>query len=90
MKLLGTVEGLSHRGGLMVKGVYAPRYGTKVLDPLGKMIGSVERVVGSTEEPIIMVKPLEGIDINGLSGIQVYTREGGEKRWPNRKGKRRR
>ena len=90
MKLLGTVDGLSHRGDLLVKGVFAPRAGTQVLDPLGKLIGKVERVVGSVEEPFIIVKPMEGLDINGLSGIQVYAREGGEKRWSKRKGRRKR
>ena len=90
MKLLGKVNGLSKRGSLLVKGVSEPRDGEQVLDPTGRMIGKVERMVGPVSDPFIIVKLKRGVSGAGLPGIQVYTSDGSEKRWSKRRGKQRR
>ena len=88
MKLLGTVTGISNRGDLLVKGITTPTDGVQVVDPTGRKIGKVERVVGPVSDPYIIIRLQKGVNGTGLSGIQVYSQDGSGKQWSKKRGRR--
>jgi RNA-binding protein len=74
--LLGQIKGLGYNGKLIVRGEFAPKLNTEVLDNKKRYIGKVSRIFGPVSSPYIAVKPPKDqrptIDMIGNS---AYVRE---------------
>ena len=76
MLCLGQVKGIGYHGKLIVKGKFAPKLSTKVMDKSLNVIGTVSRVFGSVDSPYITVKPEKGRRPSlELAGKEVYVIE---------------
>lgn len=71
MDFLGTVEGVSSEGRLIVRCEQVPDIGDTVLDQNQKRVGTVKRVFGPVNEPYASVSPAEGLPKN-VSGKKLY------------------
>lgn len=60
MYLLGRIKDLGYNGKLIVKGDFAPRLNTEVMDKKRKVIGKISRVFGPVQSPYIAVSPQRG------------------------------
>jgi len=74
MEALGTVQDISHTGMLVVRGSFAPRPGSKVLDHAKREVGRVRRVFGPVKAPYVSVKPskVKGDALLKLLDKRVY------------------
>lgn len=79
MQVLGTVENISHKGALIVRGEFAPLEGSPVFDNKRAKIGRVTRVFGPVSGPYVSVKPVEGMkgELLSLLGKQVHVQQKG-------------
>lgn len=71
MDFLGTVEGVSSEGRLIVRCEQVPDVGDAVFDQNRKRVGTVKRVFGPVNEPYASVNPEEGLPKN-VSGKKLY------------------
>jgi RNA-binding protein len=55
--LLGNIKGLGYDGKLIVKGKFAPKINSDVMDNRRKVIGKISRVFGPIETPYISIRP---------------------------------
>lgn len=76
MYCLGQVKGIGYNGKLIVKGKFAPKLSTKVMNKSLEVIGTVTRFFGPVDSPYIAVKPLKNRRPSlDLTGKDVYVRE---------------
>ncbi len=59
-----------------MRGEFAPRKGSPVLDTRRRKLGRVQRVFGPVDSPYISVQPTGDQSLLGMMGKQVYTEEG--------------
>ncbi|MDY7061083.1 H/ACA ribonucleoprotein complex subunit GAR1 [Methanomethylophilus alvi] len=71
MDFLGTVDGITSEGRIVVRCEQAPDIGDAVFDQNQKRIGTVKRVFGPVDGPYASVSPTEGVP-KKIEGKKLY------------------
>ncbi len=71
MDFLGTAEGVTSEGRIVVRCELTPDIGDAVYDRNQKRVGTVKRILGPVDGPYASVSPVEGLDMK-IEGKKLY------------------
>jgi len=75
IKRLGVVENVAYDGSVLVRSVFLPSVGARVVDKRHRPLGKVVKVFGPVKEPFATLRPEAKVTLS-LLGSDVYVGEG--------------